>query len=425
MSEVAIHVEGLGKRYQVGRHVGTYGRLTESLWRAMSAPFRRRDDRVEQRGHIWALRDLSLDIHQGDAVGIMGRNGAGKTTFLKMLSRITEPTEGRAEIHGRVGSLLEVGTGFHPELTGAENIYLNGAILGMKRSEIRRKFDEIVEFAEVQRYIDTPVKRYSSGMYVRLAFAVAAHLEPEVLIIDEVLAVGDVAFQKKCLGKIGDIAQSGRTVLFVSHNVGVVAQLCNRAVLLEKGEKVAEGPVGDVIGAYSRVIGSGRGSAGRASFQPNPDLECQILEITIRDGEGQSADAFSIGEAVEIAIEYEVRRPFADLILSLNLARNMVDVLHTFDTDEMTTISSKEPARYVSVHRLPRRFLKGGSYVITAGLGTPHTLFDLVDGALQFEIEEREGDTSMRGYRKERPGSVVSPGTWTTEVTHAAQSLSA
>jgi lipopolysaccharide transport system ATP-binding protein len=354
----------------------------------------------------------------------MGRNGAGKTTFLKILSRITEPTEGRAEIYGRVGSLLEVGTGFHPELTGAENIYLNGAILGMKRSEIRRKFDEIVEFAEVQRFIDTPVKRFSSGMYVRLAFAVAAHLEPEVLIIDEVLAVGDVAFQKKCLGKIGDVARDGRTVLFVSHNVGVVAELCTRAILLEKGEKLAEGSVGDVISSYARLISADRDDVGRAAFEPKPDMDCQVLAVTLRDPEGRPVDTFSIGDPVEIAVEYEVRRPFADLILSLNLSRNMVDVLHTFDTDEMTQILSKGPGRYVAVHRLPPHFLKAGSYTLTPALGTPHVCYDLLDGAMQFDVEELEGDVSMRGFRKDRPGSVVSPGTWTTEVVHAAQSLS-
>ena len=317
-----------------------------------------------------------------------------------------------------------MGTGFHPELTGAENIYLNGAILGMRRSEIRRKFDEIVEFAEVQRFIDTPVKRYSSGMYVRLAFAVAAHLEPEVLIIDEVLAVGDVAFQKKCLGKIGDVARGGRTVLFVSHNVGVVAELCSRAVLLEKGEKVAEGSVGDVIGAYSQLISSDGADVGRARFEPKPEQECQILAITLRDSEGQPTNTFSIAEPIEIAVEYEARRLFTDLIASLNLSRNMVDILHTFDSDSLSEVPAKESGRYLAVHRLPPRFLKAGNYTVTCGLGTPHICYDLVDGALQFAVEELEGDTSMRGFRKDRPGVVVSPGGWTTEAVHDTQSVS-
>ena len=241
MTDLAIRVEHLGKRYRIGERE-RYRALRDTLADAVKAPLRRlrspRSPRVVDNT-IWALRDVSLEVAPGEVLGVIGHNGAGKSTLLKILSRITEPTEGRAEVRGRVGSLLEVGTGFHPELTGRENIYLNGAILGMKRSEITRRFDEMVAFAGVERFIDTPVKRYSSGMYLRLAFAVAAHLEPEILLVDEVLAVGDAAFQKKCLGRMSDVAREGRTVLFVSHNLPSIENLCQRVVVVDGG-RIAE-----------------------------------------------------------------------------------------------------------------------------------------------------------------------------------------
>ena len=259
MSDIAIRVENLGKQYHIGGKQEAYKTLRETLVDTFKAPVRRLASVV--RGHsstvasesIWALSDVSFDIKHGEVVGIIGRNGAGKSTLLKILSRITEPTKGEIQIHGRVGSLLEVGTGFHPELTGRENIFLNGAILGMRRADIERKFDEIVDFAEVEKFIDTPVKHYSSGMYLRLAFAVAAHLEPEILVVDEVLAVGDAAFQKKCLGKMGDVAGEGRTVLFVSHNMTAVKSLCSRAIWLDKGQIAKTGEVSQVVGNYLQL----------------------------------------------------------------------------------------------------------------------------------------------------------------------------
>ena len=256
MSDVAIRVEGLSKQYRIGGPQASYKTLRESVVGAARAPIRRAgrllrgEAATDHQETIWALKDVSFEVKHGEVLGIIGRNGAGKSTLLKVLSRITAPTEGTVDLYGRVGSLLEVGTGFHPELTGRENIYLNGAILGMKRAEIDQKFDEIVAFAELEKFLDTPVKHYSSGMYVRLAFAVAAHLDPEILLVDEVLAVGDAAFQKKCLGKMGEVAGEGRTVLFVSHNMGAVENLCSRSLLLSRGSNVLDGSSQSVVDYY-------------------------------------------------------------------------------------------------------------------------------------------------------------------------------
>jgi len=261
MSAPVIRTVGLSKRFRIGKRVN-YKSLRESLQNAVTAPFRRTRRAAET---IWALRDVSFEVARGEVMGVIGRNGAGKSTLLKILSRITEPTEGRVELRGRVGSLLEVGTGFHLELTGRENIYLNGAILGMKRAEIHRKFDEIVDFAEVEQFLDTPVKHYSTGMYLRLAFAVAAHLEPEILLVDEVLAVGDVAFQKKCLGKMEEVSRGGRTVVFVSHNLPALEAICSQAVLLDGGRIVASGPAADTVRRYLQMGGNTKEDHRRVS----------------------------------------------------------------------------------------------------------------------------------------------------------------
>lgn len=271
MSDIAIRVDVLGKRYRIGRTQKRHDTLRDAVMAGLLAPWARfqRNGQSPSAGGsllpgagpedtIWALKDVSFEVKRGELVGILGRNGAGKSTLLRILSRITEPTEGAVDLYGRVGTLLEVGTGFHPELTGRENIYLNGAILGMKRAEIENKFDEIVAFAEVERFIDTPVKHYSSGMYVRLAFAVAAHLEPEILLVDEVLSVGDVAFQKKCLGRMGDVAKQGRTVLFVSHNMGQIKRLCDRGLWLERGNCMRDAPIHDAVACYQQSLEGGR-----------------------------------------------------------------------------------------------------------------------------------------------------------------------
>lgn len=262
MSEIAINVENLGKKFHIGGMQKSYYRLTDQLTDMFVAPFRRAGNLLLGRGAgaaeltetIWALKNISFQVKSGEVVGIIGPNGVGKSTLLKILSGITDPTEGYADIYGRVGSLLEVGTGFHPELTGRENIFLNGAILGMKKAEIENKLDEIVAFAEIDKFLDTPVKHYSSGMYVRLAFSVAAHLEPEILLVDEVLAVGDMAFQRKCLGKMDDVAKAGRTVLFVSHNMSLLQSLCERGILLRQGSLSIDGTIGEVVDAYLQTL---------------------------------------------------------------------------------------------------------------------------------------------------------------------------
>ena len=253
-NDIAIRVDGLSKQYRIGLQPEKYKTLRDSLTSGVAKFFTRKTADEKAAGTFWAVRDLSFEIKQGDVVGIIGRNGAGKSTLLKLLARITEPTEGHAEIRGRIGALLEVGTGFHPELSGRENIFLNGAILGMRREEIERKFDEIVEFSEVRKFIDTPVKRYSSGMHLRLAFSVAAHLEPEILLVDEVLAVGDIAFQKKCVGKMEDVAAQGRTVLFVSHNLAAIKELCQTSLVLNNGQLEYQGGVVEGLTRYSQMV---------------------------------------------------------------------------------------------------------------------------------------------------------------------------
>lgn len=292
----AIAARNVGKRYVLGRRE-RYGSLRESLSRFVRAPFRR-----ERTDELWALDDVSFDVAAGQAVGLIGRNGAGKSTLLKVLSRITEPSRGEIVLNGRVGALLEVGTGFHPELSGRENIFLNGAILGMKRQEIVRNFDEIVAFADVEKFLDTPVKHYSSGMYMRLAFAVAAHLEPEILLVDEVLAVGDAAFQKKCLGKMNDVAHGGRTVIFVSHNMGAIKGLCSRAIWINHGGVAGDGPAVDVVGQYMESIREGFvvGSA-------KPRDRLVIERVVLKDHSGNVTSEFRGGESITVQVEYTAR----------------------------------------------------------------------------------------------------------------------
>ncbi|MEO8097255.1 MAG: ABC transporter ATP-binding protein [Acidobacteriota bacterium] len=306
MSQFAVRAVGLGKQYRIGQARERYKTLRDQLMTTAGKPLHavRRLLRGESKKseHIWALRDVTFDVRSGEVIGVIGSNGAGKSTLLKVLSRITEPSAGYADVYGRVSSLLEVGTGFHPELTGRDNIYLNGAVMGMKRSEITRRFDEIVDFAGVEKFLETPVKRYSSGMYLRLAFAVAAHMDPEVLFVDEVLAVGDASFQKKCIGKMSDVARDGRTVLFVSHNMGAVRELCQRAIWLSGGNIQDDGGVEDVVQRYMHAA-----TDSTFSFTSR-HYDFEIEQIVLRDGSGAATSTFEPGDDLEVEISFHAKQ---------------------------------------------------------------------------------------------------------------------
>lgn len=375
MNEVAIRVEGLGKRYRIGTSPERYRTLRDTLVAAANAPIQRlkRGSAVtatsSEASSIWALRDVNFEVHRGKVLGIIGRNGAGKSTLLKILSRVTEPTEGTAEIHGRVGSLLEVGTGFHPELTGRENIYLNGAILGMKRLEIDRKFDEIVAFSEVEQFIDTPVKRYSSGMYLRLAFAVAAHLEPEILVVDEVLAVGDAEFQRKCLGKMSDVAQAGRTVLFVSHNMSAVLRLTEETLVLENGHLTYRAPSQQAVDYYMAAGFSGGGERLWAPSEiPSEAAPFVPIALRLRDAAGRIADNVHSTEPISLEVEYRLDQTITGLRVGVYLLTMRGDYVFTsFDLDDpaqFMRLGVRPAGHYISRCTIPANTLNEGRYVL-------------------------------------------------------------
>ena len=370
MSEIAIRVENLGKQYKIGAQLDRYRTLRDSIVDAVRWPARLlRGKRALASNTIWALDGISFEVRKGEVLCVIGRNGAGKSTLLKILSRVTEPSSGFAEIHGRVGSLLEVGTGFHPELTGRENIALNGAILGMRRAEIERKFDEIVDFAGVEQFIDTPVKRYSSGMYLRLAFAVAAHLEPEILVVDEVLAVGDAEFQRKCLGKMGDVAQEGRTVLFVSHNMSAILRLTQAAIILDKGKLVLRAPAAQAVDYY---LTSGFAQTGERTWQPEEipasAAPFRPIALRVRNSGGQVVDTVRSIEPATLEIEYCLEAPIPGLRVGIYLMAGHGElILTSFDTDEQAhyeRLGVRPAGTYLSRCRIPPDFLNEGRYVL-------------------------------------------------------------
>jgi len=356
----AISTYGLGKRYRIGQLDAGYDTLRESFVRAGRRFAGRGSTSSSAERDIWALKEVSFGVDEGSAVGVIGRNGAGKSTLLKILTRITYPTEGRAEIRGRVGSLLEVGTGFHPELTGRENVYLNGSILGMKRKEIDRRFDEIVEFAGVETFLDTPVKRYSSGMYVRLAFAVAAHLEPEILLVDEVLAVGDAEFQRRCLGRMEDLSQSGRTVVFVSHQMQAVSQLCDRAVWLDRGQVQRDGPASDVVAEYLQA-GYGAGSSREwldPATAPGDEL-VRLRSVRIVQA-GEERAAVDVREPVGIEIRFEVLGEGVPIFPKIKVYDSRGNVaFNAMDTDARWAEPSLRGV-YTSTAWIPANYLNEG-----------------------------------------------------------------
>lgn len=361
-----ISAEGLAKRYRLGEHQAAYGTLRETLARA-GRRLTGREHRHEAE-EVWALRDVTFDVQQGEVLGIVGRNGAGKSTLLKVLTRITSPTAGRVEIRGRVGSLLEVGTGFHPELTGRENVYLNGAILGMKRREIDQRYDAIVEFSGVERFIDTPVKRYSSGMYVRLAFAVAAHLEPEILLVDEVLSVGDAEFQRRCLGRMEELGSSGRTVVFVSHQLSSIAQLCDRAIQIESGQVVGDGQAAEVIANYlHQTHSSGFEREWQLESAPGNDL-AKILAIRLVPHAGMPPGVMDVRQAVGIEIAFRVLgdgKPLFPKIKVLDQEGSIA--FNAMDTHERW-LQPSLPGEYVSTAWIPGNLLNEGSILVEAAI---------------------------------------------------------
>ena len=370
----AIQATNLGKQYRIGASPERYNTLRDSLGGMLKAPIRRirqgfMPSEDEAQNTIWALKDVSFEVEQGQVLGVIGRNGAGKSTLLKILSRVTEPSVGEVRIRGRVGSLLEVGTGFHPELTGRENIYLNGAILGMQRSEIERKFDEIVAFSGVEKFIDTPVKRYSSGMYLRLAFAVAAHLEPEILVVDEVLAVGDAEFQRKCLGKMSDVAQAGRTVLFVSHNMSAILRLTEETIVLERGRLAMRAPTAEAVDYY---MSSGFNKTGERVWTPEEvpasARPFRPIALRVRDRRGAVVDTVRSVEPFTIEIEYALDAPVQGLRVGLYLMSMRGEhVFTSFDTDDpekFERYTVREAGRYRSVCTVPGDLLNEGRYAL-------------------------------------------------------------
>jgi lipopolysaccharide transport system ATP-binding protein len=391
----AIRIENLGKKYLVSHEQkrGGYRTLRESLVELAQMPLRRlRGENGTSREEFWALKDVSFEVQSGEVVGIIGRNGAGKSTLLKILSRITRPTTGRVELHGRVGSLLEVGTGFHPELTGRENIYLNGSILGMSKREIDKKFDEIVDFAEIEQFLDTPVKRYSSGMYVRLAFAVAAHLEPEILIVDEVLAVGDLAFQEKCLGKMNEITQSGRTILFVSHNLQSLGRLCKSLAWLESGRMKLWGDSDHAIHEYQRAASMGKhvpskdfSNRPRGTNHPKPIIH----QVAILDGLGIPTSAVGMWKAVAIRVAIGNFRPRSDTNVVVQIDDGWGNRLLTCSSSLHSKLSlspddSSVECRIASVPFLP------GDYWVSVGVGNHAEYLDWVEHAICLTVEPRD-----------------------------------
>jgi lipopolysaccharide transport system ATP-binding protein len=394
--DVAVRVEGLGKRYRVGRAT-QHETLAGLLLDVASAPVRNARrlrglthfDDDDTPDTFWALRNVGFELTEGEVLGVVGRNGAGKSTLLKILSRTVEPTEGRAELWGRSASLLEVGTGFHRDLTGRENVFLNGSILGMRRHEIRKRFDEIVEFAGVADFIDTPVKRYSSGMQLRLAFAVAAHLDADVLIADEVLAVGDAEFQRKCLGKMRDVATSGRTVIFVSHNKAAVGSLCTRAIWLENGRINADGPVDVVVDSYVRSIPSAFADRTNAPRSREGDGRARITNVRFVDEHGEPVESFSSGQDAEIHVAYEtapgvtLRNAHATVIMHTSLGEPVSMSSSLFTGDELPLL----PPRGRLVCRLPRLALNTGEYVCDVALIADGRKADVVRDAAVFAVE--------------------------------------
>jgi lipopolysaccharide transport system ATP-binding protein len=418
MSYPAIQVEGLGKHYRLGQTRTLRQRLAGMIGRGGVA-----NNQQAGEQSFWALRDVSFSLEAGRVLGVIGHNGAGKSTLLKLLSRITDPTEGKASIRGRVASLLEVGTGFHPELTGRENIFLNGAILGLKQHEIKKHFDRIVDFAEVGRFLDTPVKRYSSGMYVRLAFAIAAHLEPEVLIVDEVLAVGDASFQRKCLGKMGDVAQSGRTVVFVSHNMAAVRNLCHEAILLDGGRVAKRGDTGEVIDGYLNRLFADTSDDGIVAWEeseaPGGD-EVRLLKLRVADENSAHHGVFDVNDPVNIELTYRVAKPVEDMRWVIKVVCDDGSIAMA-TTDHNQRGPHTAPGVYQSICTIPAGLLNVGRYSLQINAGCPGVKVLVQPGSfLRFQTTRTHNLGSA--YVEHWPGAVAPALNWNLRaINHSKQ----
>jgi len=408
MTDLAFRVENLGKYYRIGARQKQTSSFGDSIKRLASSPFEYLATTLRPPAHeeiLWALKDVSFQVEQGEVLGIIGPNGAGKSTLLKILSRITEPTTGRAEVYGRVGSLLEVGTGFHKELTGRENIYLNGAIMGMTKSEIDRKFNEIIEFSGVHKFIDTPVKRYSSGMYVRLAFSVAAHLEPEILLVDEVLAVGDADFQKKCLGKMSNVAKEGRTVLFVSHNMSAIQRLVDKCIWFDEGRIMQMGEPHQIIDSY---LASGVAQTGAVTFADNPNLIAQILRFALVDKQGQVISAVDHSDDINLDIEFVVRDPLVgkiDVVGIISLVNGTG--VYCFElADLVGQIITWSPGRYRLQIAYPTNMLNSGKYIARVSIVLGHKAYHNHPNTGEGVICEIVNKRSAEEFRKQQSSDV-------------------
>jgi len=416
MSYTSIKIENLSKIYRIGKRDGyqTFREVivaeTKKIFRKLAGMNSKNEVRTLKSDTIWALQGVSFEVQDGEVIGIIGRNGAGKSTLLKILSKITEPSKGKIELRGRVGSLLEVGTGFHPELTGHENIYLYGAILGMDRWEVTRKFDEIVAFAEIDKFIDTPVKRYSSGMYMRLAFAVAAHLETEILLVDEVLAVGDISFQKKCLGKMSDVSNKGRTVLFVSHNMGAVKNLCEKAVWLETGKIMKYGKADEVVGEYENSGVKTKDSVWYNKSDEEKKEIAYIEKIEIADQNYEARSEFLSSENIKIVFTIFIKKPDANLKLGFDLVKNSEIVFRSQQVDSPNRIETLSKGRNSLVCVIPKDLLNIGEYQII-----PQISVHLIKGltkrhvpVLKFKIKFNSKRSAFHFVLNERnhPGTV-------------------
>lgn len=417
MSNVAIKVEAISKEYHIGGPQKTYDRLGDQLVDMFKTPFRRAGNLLSRKvtsaaelnETIWALKDVSFEVKHGEVVGIIGRNGAGKSTLLKILSQITDPTGGYADLYGRVGSLLEVGTGFHPELTGRENIYLNGAILGMRKSEIDRKFDEIVAFAEIDKFIDTPVKHYSSGMYVRLAFSVAAHLEPEILLVDEVLAVGDVSFQRKCLGKMDDVAQQGRTVLFVSHNMGLMQTLCQRGIFLQEGAVFTDGTITEAVDSYLQTLEQARSQDLEERSDRKGQGKVRLTGVEVKGGNNGSGSILKTGYPAQFVFHVD------------RLVSGLACVFYLYDPTGQPVANFKSKTRgpkdiYNSgndlkiVCEIDELLLLPGRYRVDVSIIGDDRLQDHIEAAAVFDVGE--GHIAGRPAQPDKRFRVSLPHRW-------------